>query len=192
MREFELKWKNGLGSRAATSEGRRVGMIQRTDTPLCRSPVFEPSLSELTNLLDPSQQRKHDELIAANRRRRDKQASARSMAESKSAEVAAADALRGLLQLPSEGKPKADAAPDEDEEPPTKKRKKGAKKKAKAGAKKKSLDAAAVDSATTGKSSSGAAVSAAPGPTPGPVKLTVAMAEDSSDDEAYAVEVTAM
>ncbi|CAE7360340.1 unnamed protein product [Symbiodinium natans] len=63
-REFELKYKNGLPYRQQTSNGLRIGLLQRSGRPFPRSPVAEPTLSKFTKLFSAVQQRKHEAQIA--------------------------------------------------------------------------------------------------------------------------------
>ncbi|CAE7368525.1 unnamed protein product [Symbiodinium pilosum] len=92
-REFELKYKNGLPFRQQTSNGLRIGLLQRSGRPFPRSPVAEPTLSKFTKFFTPAQQRKHEAQIAALRKKRDKEARSCSDAVS-----TAATALEDLLQ----------------------------------------------------------------------------------------------
>lgn len=75
-REFELKWRNGLASRAQTGKGARVGILQRTDTPFPLSPVAEESLSKIHTYMSREEQRHHDAGIEALRRCREQKSSA--------------------------------------------------------------------------------------------------------------------
>eukprot|EP00971_Amphidinium_carterae_P088004 1741108-Amphidinium_carterae.1 len=59
-REFELKYRNGLSTRGQTSGGRRVGVIQRTDTPFPQSPVLEPALSQISTFMSATAQKEHE------------------------------------------------------------------------------------------------------------------------------------
>eukprot|EP00928_Gymnodinium_smaydae_P037118 TRINITY_DN25816_c1_g2_i1.p1 TRINITY_DN25816_c1_g2~~TRINITY_DN25816_c1_g2_i1.p1 ORF type:complete len:252 (+),score=53.69 TRINITY_DN25816_c1_g2_i1:64-819(+) len=63
-REFELKYKNGLRTRAQTNGGRRVGVIQRTSVRFPWSAVMEPSLSTISKYMTSDEQQRHDEAIA--------------------------------------------------------------------------------------------------------------------------------
>lgn len=188
MREFALKWKNGLATRAVTSEGRRVGVIQRTDMPFPRSAVMEPSLSSIRLHLAPEAQLRHDALIAALRRRRVEA----EIDDTDAASVAQVEtaALRCLLaQGVAEGGP----GPGK-----RKKRRPAAEVAASAC---EAVEQTSSVAAPRKKQKRGAAVGrqgrAAPATTSlsatggtGRVSLTVALAEDSGDD-AYEVEVTA-
>jgi len=273
MREFQLKWVNGLATRGQSSEGRRVGVLQRTETPFPRSAVAEPTLSQILEHMPPEQQRKHDARIASLRRQRQQREAAEAAVGASNASVEAADSLRGLL-LPAVSSAPNPAAAGETEE--ASKRRAGARKKRRrgeaaqpeakaaegagiegselpkaaavddsepaapegglAGAKKRRKKAKVAKGrgdnpaepaegakpvaeaggevpATKGKrrklsGEKGAAAAAAipaaaevrkasPGPAAsagnaGPVKLTVALAQEDSSDEAYNVEVTAM
>eukprot|EP00439_Symbiodinium_sp_Y106_P023757 s172_g2.t3 len=73
-REFELKYKNGLPFRQQTSNGLRIGLLQRSDRPFPRIPVAEPTLSKLTKLFSAAQQRKHEADIVALAKRRAQEA----------------------------------------------------------------------------------------------------------------------
>mmetsp|Transcript_164823 Transcript_164823/g.528880 ORF Transcript_164823/g.528880 Transcript_164823/m.528880 type:complete len:291 (-) Transcript_164823:90-962(-) len=201
MREFELKWKNGLATRCVTSEGRRVGILQRTDVPFPTSHAVEPSLCTITTPMTPERQSKHDAQIAALRARREKELASQSL--SSGATAAAEESLRGLFaaaanptpsrqgskkkKLPradvaeAEGREAAQPEAEEVAEARPKKRKK---------AKAKAKDSGGV-AGRTGEAAGDAPVATGKTGAPGPVKLTVALAEDS-DDEAYDVEVTAL
>mmetsp|Transcript_1707 Transcript_1707/g.2980 ORF Transcript_1707/g.2980 Transcript_1707/m.2980 type:complete len:225 (+) Transcript_1707:10-684(+) len=60
-REFELKYRNGLPFRQQTSNGLRVGLIQRSDRAFPRSSVAEPALSKFQKLFTKAEQRKHED-----------------------------------------------------------------------------------------------------------------------------------
>lgn len=121
-REFELKYKNGLPFRQQTSNGLRIGLLQRSDRPFPRSPVAEPTLSKLTKLFSAAQQRKHEADIVALAKRRAQEA------QDEAAEASgAATSLEAVLQGTKESEAK--------EAPKKRKKKTGkvpsAKKKAK-------------------------------------------------------------
>lgn len=191
-REFELKWRNGRATRQITSGGRRVGIVQRTQTPFPRSPVMEPSLSEMSRFLAPDAQRRHDAAIKALRRTREEAAEKDGDSDS---DVCKRNRLRQLLEAPQSHDedavaakkkntkkkrcrqedanaeipvPRAQGSDTRTESMPKPKRPKAKKRTAKSGA--------VVSGSATMKSSAG---------------LTVTM-DDSDDDEAYAVEVTEM
>lgn len=62
-REFALKYRNGLPTRAQTGDGRRAGLIQRGSTPLPRSPIAEPSLSHIRKYMSSKEQSRHEARI---------------------------------------------------------------------------------------------------------------------------------
>eukprot|EP00747_Dinoflagellata_sp_TGD_P088410 gnl/TRDRNA2_/TRDRNA2_163992_c0_seq1.p1 gnl/TRDRNA2_/TRDRNA2_163992_c0~~gnl/TRDRNA2_/TRDRNA2_163992_c0_seq1.p1 ORF type:complete len:308 (-),score=72.44 gnl/TRDRNA2_/TRDRNA2_163992_c0_seq1:43-966(-) len=70
-KEFELKWKNGLATRALTSNGRRIGILQRTDVPFPASTVAEPALSKITRHMGRKEQKLHDAAIASLKKSRE-------------------------------------------------------------------------------------------------------------------------
>lgn len=98
MREFELKYRNGVLSRQQSSEGRRAGVIQRTDIPFPRSSVAERALSEISVYMSKRQQHLHDAKIASLRHRREKNAAV--LAAENSGEMDAAASLKSLFLAP--------------------------------------------------------------------------------------------
>lgn len=178
-REFELKWRNGRASREKTGNGTRVGMVQRTDAALPRSPVMEASLTKVQKYLSPKQQRRHDAGISALRDRRKVEGTVWCAVAASTEESSASEckAIRELLQpgevgprpmrkrarraelADSDRKPAAPLAPCR----PSKRQKRAP---------------APLHVAESSNRSSG-------------LKLTVTMGEEDSSDEAYTVEVTA-
>mmetsp|Transcript_33470 Transcript_33470/g.77140 ORF Transcript_33470/g.77140 Transcript_33470/m.77140 type:complete len:249 (+) Transcript_33470:25-771(+) len=156
-REFELKYKNGLPFRHQTSNGLRVGLLQRSGEPFPRSSVAEPTLSKFKKLFSPAQQREHEARIAELRKKREQDSSAREAASG-------AASLEELLQNVTATKPVAQADPDG---PPRPRKRKLKKVPAKKAAKRKTVEAS-----QTGK-------------------LTVTVEKEDSDDDDFAVEITA-
>merc|ERR1712232_1253248 len=101
MREFELKWRNGVTTRQKTSEGRRAGLHQRTDTPFPKSPIAEPSLSDIKVYMSQRQQQQHDAKITSLRKRRSKRLAAEAAA--KAAETDTLSSLKDLFVADAHG-----------------------------------------------------------------------------------------
>jgi len=102
-KEFELKFRNGLSTRAMTAEGRRVGLMQRMERPLPISPAAEPSISQINVYMTEEQQARHDAKIAALRTNREQQAKLESLAEKEAVCDAQKAALCKLLVAPTTG-----------------------------------------------------------------------------------------
>lgn len=196
-REFELKWRNGQAVRSQTSGGRRVGILQRTELPFPRSPVVEPSLSQIRHYFAPAQQLKHDSAIAALRARRgDKGAAA------KLKETGQPEQVQSLLQVLGTGpkivrakrkKRRGAAVTDEkvmksmdeaaaDAKISTGGRRRGKRKRAASSTAKAEGSEEAVESHAIRASGSGVG---------GGAKLSVTLDGEDSGDEDYSVEVFA-
>lgn len=171
-REFELKWKNGLATRAQTSEGRRVGVLQRTSFRFPQSPVMEPALSKVTAFLSPAEQARHDASILALAQSRKDTLKSRSLESGSDGSLCTAEgtkrALREVLSI-------------QIEEPAGKRKKKtkGVKKRTKTAAS--GASNAAAGSAILSQTDIAAAAAT----------FTVTMGAEDSGDEAYSVEVFA-
>lgn len=189
-REFEIKWKNGLATRTQTNGGRCVGVIQRTDTPFPRSPVAEPSLSNISVPMTRDIQRSHDAIIAALRKKREHDWAKEAASVPNDTAASAELSLRGILLAGDDSCRKNLKKKRRLNEPAHLESTSGPEVD---GLNKPTLQKGAVVNKTRSKKRRRTALAQKKAENnAGVAKLTIALDQEESGDDAYDVEVTAM